>query len=556
MGRLARPLHQMRAHYSVVVVGSGYGGAITACRVAEAGHDVCVLERGREMHPGEYPDRLAGAVRHTQARTRGLHIGDPRALFDFHLDGDMNVLVGCWLGGTSLINANVAAVPDERVFQKDRWPHELREFHALTDHYERARQMLNPQRMDALPIKSRALAAAAKVSDGHDIRPHLNITFEKGHSSGGVPQEACTGCGDCITGCNVGAKNTVLMNYLPRAYEKGAHIFTEVEVRTVRESGGIWLVTYRQRGGSAGQFDGPTRIVTADAVVLSAGTLGTTEILLRSAAAGLPMSKKVGHHFSGNGDVLAFGYDELRSVNGIGVGQDRSLVGEPPGPCISAMVTVDDGRKLGREVVVEDAVIPRALASILRPGLALSALVAGKGKGSRRIRWAEILFGAFRSPYRGPSDHTQTFLVMSHDGDGGHLVMSSEHDRVQVDWPGAGSKPPYPRANRILRRFTKVLGGTFVSNPAWSKRMGRRLVTVHPLGGAVMADDAEHGVVDHMGRVFKDTSGKEPYEGLWVADGSMVPTPLGTNPLFTISALAERTSTFLVATLGVVELEE
>ena len=108
----------MQAHYDVVVVGSGYGGAITACRAAQAGYDVCVLERGREMHPGDYPDRLLRAIRNTQARIRGRHVGDARALFDFHLDGDMNVLVGCGLGGTSLINANVTAEPDRPGLQE------------------------------------------------------------------------------------------------------------------------------------------------------------------------------------------------------------------------------------------------------------------------------------------------------------------------------------------------------------------------------------------------------------------------------------------------------
>ena len=266
------------------------------------------------------------------------------ALFDFHLDGDMNVLVGCGLGGTSLINANVAAVPDDRVFVgNDRWPTALRTKNALTDHYKAARKMLNPQRIATLPRKTRMLAAATGSGGATDIRAFINVTFQPGTSTGGVHQDGCTGCGDCVTGCNVGAKNTVLMNYLPKAHHDGAQIFTEVEVRTVRRRGDRWLVAYRPRGGQANAFAGPTRIVTADAVVLSAGTLGTTEILLRSAAAGLELSDQLGHHFSGNGDVLAFGYDETRRVNGIGVAQQPSRVDEPPGPCISGMVTYDDG---------------------------------------------------------------------------------------------------------------------------------------------------------------------------------------------------------------------
>jgi cholesterol oxidase len=410
--------------------------------------------------------------------------------------------------------------------------------------------MLTPHRVPIVPRKTRVLAAAAGVPDGDDIRAFVNVTFEAGESSGGIHQEACTGCGDCVTGCNVGAKNTVLMNYLPLAEAHGAQIFTEVEVRTVRRRRDHWIIAYRPRGDAAGRGAGPTQIVSADTVVLSAGTLGTTEILLRSAAAGLPVSDQLGEHFSGNGDVLAFGYDELRRVNGIGVAQDPSLVDEPPGPCIAGLVTVDDGQAVGREAVVEDAVIPRALARILRPGLALSALLDGSGRGStHRPRWSEVLFGLFRSPYEGPTDHTQTFLVMSRDGGRGRLVLDAANDRVRVDWPDVGSERPYPRVNRVLRRFTRAVGGIFVPNPVWTRRLGRHLISVHPLGGAVMADDATRGVVDHAGRVFAGPEGSATHPGLWVADGAMIPGPLGTNPLFTISALAERTSTFLDASL-------
>ncbi len=194
---------------------------------------------------------------------------------------------------------------------------------------------------------------------------------------------------------------------------------------------------------------------------------------------------------------------------------------------------------------------------ILRTGLALASIVNGGTKpNGESARWSEVLFGMFRSPYRGPTDHTQTYLVMSHDGDAGKLALDAAHDRVRVSWPDAGTQRPYPRANRVLRRFARAMDGVFVPSPIWSKRAGRRLITVHPLGGAVMADDASKGVVDHQGRVFSAKVGNDTHFGLWVADGSMVPLPLGTNPLFTISALAERTSTFLNDSLRQVRLDE
>jgi cholesterol oxidase len=558
-GQLSSPHAQMRDHYRVVVVGSGYGGAITACRLAEAGHQVCVLERGRELHPGQYPDTLSRLARHAQVRMRSRSLGDPRSLFDFHLDGDMSVLVGSGLGGTSLINANVSAEPDPEVFTDLRWPEPIRRPGALAPFFDEARDVLRPQRPATVPRKSRRLlAAAGRPTDDPGSLAEVNVTFTDTTSAAGVHQRACTGCGDCITGCNVGAKNTVLMNYLPLARAHGAAIFPAVEVRTVLRSGGRWRVSYRPRSGRRPASGGPTQSVTADVVVLAAGTLGSTEILLRSATAGLELSGRLGQRFSGNGDVVAFSYDETQVVNAIGRG--RAVGDDPPGTCISATFTVGDGGGLEREVFVQDAVIPSAFSRIVRPGLALVAKRFGRHHPDRAgPRWSEVLLGWLASPYKGPSSRTQTQLVMSmepdDDRDGrprphGRLVLDAERDRVRVDWPGAGQERPFPRNNRILRRFSLRSGGTFVPNPVWSRKLGRRVLTVHPLGGAVVGDDAAQGVVDHAGKVFAGSAGTDTHPGLWVADGSVIPRPLGVNPLLTIAALAERTSVLLLAELA------
>jgi cholesterol oxidase len=558
-GQLSVPHAQMRSHYHCVVVGSGYGGAITACRLAEAGHEVCVLERGRELHPGQYPDTLSRLARHTQVRMRGRTIGDPRALFDFHVDGDVSVLVGSGLGGTSLINANVSAEPDPRVFEDLRWPEAIRRPGALVPYFAEARDVLRPQRPTSVPRKSRRLlAAAGRPADDPESLAEVNVTFTDATNAAGVHQRACTGCGDCITGCNVGSKNTVLMNYLPMAAQHGAAIFTEVEVRTVLRSGESWRVSYRSRSGGRSPSGGPTRTVTADVVVLAAGTLGSTEILLRSSEAGLELSEKLGCSFSGNGDVVAFSYDEREAVDGIGRG--RTAGDAPPGTCISATFTHGDGGDLEREVFVQDAVIPSGFSRIVRPGLALVAKLFGRPHPDRAgPRWSEVLLGWFASPYTGPSARTQTQLVMSmepdDDRDGrprphGRLVLDPHCDRVRVDWPDAGEERPFPRSNRILRGLSLHAGGTFVPNPLWSRKLGRRVLTVHPLGGAVMGEDAAQGVVDHAGRVFAGAAGTDTHPGLWVADGSVVPRPLGVNPLLTIAALAERTSAELLAQLA------
>src|SRR5579863_9531266 len=127
MARLSAPIENLNGHYTVVVVGSGYGAAIAASRLARAGQQVCVLERGREFQPGEYPDTEAEALAETQAELPSGHVGSRAGLYDFHVNPDVNVFVGCGLGGTSLINGNVAVRAEPRVFDDARWPQALRD---------------------------------------------------------------------------------------------------------------------------------------------------------------------------------------------------------------------------------------------------------------------------------------------------------------------------------------------------------------------------------------------------------------------------------------------
>ncbi len=219
MDRLSRPVADLKAHYDVVVVGSGYGGSIAACRLARAGRKVAVLERGRELHPGEYPASLEAAGRHVQTASPLGNTGDPRNLYWMHVGSEMSVFSGCGLGGTSLVNANVALRPDPRIFEDSRWPRALREDGAgLNAGYERAEAMLTPSTYpESFPplAKMEALRLAA---DGAPFLPTpINVTFHAGPNAAGIHQDACNGCGDCVTGCNSGAKNTLLMNYLPDA---------------------------------------------------------------------------------------------------------------------------------------------------------------------------------------------------------------------------------------------------------------------------------------------------------------------------------------------------
>ena len=209
MDRLSRPVAEIRPRYDVVVVGSGYGGSIAASRLARAGRSVCLLERGREFRPGEYPATLTEGVKEIQFNTEIGHTGSRLGLFELHINKDMNALVGCGLGGTSLINANVALELEPRLWNDPRWPAAIRADRqgGVADGYNRAREMLGstplPEDFPALPklLALQDSATALGMSARFD-RPPINVTFENGTNQAGVEQKRCIGCGDCIPGCN------------------------------------------------------------------------------------------------------------------------------------------------------------------------------------------------------------------------------------------------------------------------------------------------------------------------------------------------------------------
>jgi cholesterol oxidase len=552
--KLSLPLDRLRERYEVVVVGSGYGGAIAASRLARLGRSVCVLERGRELRPGDYPDTPWRALRQLQVRTPRRRIGSRSALFELHADDEVSVMVGCGLGGTSLINAGVALRPPDWVFEDERWPAELRSrSDALAPYFERAERMLGstPYPDDwPDPVKLAALAAAAEGVAATAERPRINVTFEAGVNAAGVHQGACTLCGDCVSGCNHNAKNTVLVNYLPDAVAHGAEIFCETPVRTVRPAGGGgWIVTFDTPGDGRRRLGAPASFVFADVVVLAAGTLGSTQILMRSRTEGLAVSPRLGSRFSGNGDVLAFAYDAVVPVRGIGTGRRHPTPETSVGPCITGLVDLTADRS--RALLVEEGAIPGALRPLMPAAFAVASEAGG---GGGPVAFARRVWRRFRrNPRRrlawrgGAADDTLTYLVMSDDAGDGRLRLDG--DSVRVDWAGAGDRPVFDRNAEVLQKMSASLGATFVGNPLSTPMFNESLVTVHPLGGCPMADDGASGVVDHAGRVFTGVN-SEVHDGLVVADGAIVPRPLAVNPLLTISALAERASELLADERG------
>jgi cholesterol oxidase len=542
MTRLARSLDTLQPHYDAVVVGSGYGGGVAAARLARAGKRVAVLERGREFVTGEFPRRFPELRDELQVTGRRTRLGRPTGLYDVRLGEDMHVLVGCGLGGGSLINAGVALRPDPRVFRDPVWPQEVVQDALLDEAYARAERWLRPARdpRAAGRAKYQALARSAPVlGEGRLVAAPVAVSFESTVNPAGIAQPACTHCGDCCGGCNAGAKNTVAVTYLPDAARHGAEVFTLTKVcRVAKGADGRWQVVFERLDGPAGP--GPRELhVTADIVVLAAGTLGSTEILLRSRKAGLAVSDRLGRGFSANGDIIAFGYGGKTRVNAIGVGHPPRIEGLDVGACVSGQLDIEDERDLARSLTIQEGVLPSALA----PLLPVAFIPNGRLLGALQ----SLISGV----YKGPFANLQTFFAVSHDSAAGRLVL--EDDRLALSWPGAQDEPVYQRLDQALGALVRAAGGAYVKNPLAGTMMGRQPATAHPLGGCGLGRDRDEGVVNHKGQVFDARAAAaraDVHRGLYVMDGAVMPRSLGVNPLLTITALAERALMHLARDLG------
>ena len=591
----------LNATFDVIVVGSGYGGAITAAKLAECGKSVLLLERGREILPGAYPRSLAEAAAETQITTaQGGRLTTTNGMLDLRINDDMSVVVGCGLGGTSLINANVALEAEPRLFLETEtgpdgnprpvWPAVLRSplppgaTTMLDAQYDEARLMLGSVTLpDAITLpKLTTLEKSATAMGLTAIRTPINVTFKDGKNPFQNFQPACTLCGDCCSGCNYGAKNTTLMNYLPYAAANGAFLLNEAQVHTVASPDGvIWLV----RAANFGEALASGIDLKARLVVLAAGTLGSTEILKRSLAQGklAVAGAYLGRGFSGNGDVLGFGFNanwteaakgDGAPIYSIGAGTNTPIAVTPPsaypyiagpytpGPCITGMirVTMDAPHPVSHGVLIEDGVAPGPLA-MAYPAIFFGDDVVSDGMMrfpdvQRRLQDVASLGTALMNgvgidtlAYTAPMAQMQSYLLMSHDAAQGEIVFDPVQDIVKVVWPGVGRGAPFVRDNILLKQASDALWADYLANPVWSEPFGWKVVTTHPIGGCRMADEPAFGVVNADCQVFSG-KGSAVYDGLMVCDGSVIPGSLGVNPLLTISAVTIRAMDRLITRNG------
>jgi cholesterol oxidase len=278
--------------------------------------------------------------------------------------------------------------------------------------------------------------------------------------------------------------------------------------------------------------------VIANSVVVAAGTLGSTQLLLRSRAHGLALSPALGTRLSANGDWLGFGYDTSVQVNSDGFGAGAPWPGEARvGPTITAAADYRDNPTLSQRFLIEDGAVPRALVDAARLAM---PLVAGRFTdflASERVA-KDLLH--FRTD--GALNHSMVYLGIGHDSAGGTVELDPRGN-ARVVWPDVLQEPFVARMRAEMDAHAQAYGGRYVDYPRTSPVFGGALTTVHPLGGCPMGERADAGVVNADGQVFDPRGGsRAAYPNLRVVDGSTMPASLGVNPLLTIAALAERSA--------------
>lgn len=345
-----------------------------------------------------------------------------------------------------------------------------------------------------------------------------------------------------MTGCNVGAKNTLDTSYLAGAKQRGAEIYTGIKVEFIEKPKGNrgYLLHYRRMLKDREEQE--LRQLRAQTVVFAAGSIGSTDILLRSHSPDLPFSKALGTRFSANGNFFGAAYNSDRITNVLGFGNhtdERSQV--RPGPGIVSGIRYGANGPLEERILIEDLAIPRAFVDVIR--VAFPAISAATGDDTDFSISDELAEAARVSRdlagwhSEGALNSTMVYIAMMQDGSAGEILLDRQ-GRLHISWPGILEQPILRVMNKELRSHAAALGAIYLRNPRWHPLLGRNLITAHPLGGCPMADSPDQGVVDDRGRVYSGQDGF--HRGLYVADAAIIPECLGRNPLLTISALAER----------------
>ncbi|HYH97794.1 GMC family oxidoreductase [Hyalangium sp.] len=565
-------MNPRREHFDAIIVGSGFGGSVMAWRLAEAGLRVCVLERGKAYPPGSFPRSPYGMRRNFWDPSQGLH-----GLFNLWSFKSLGGVVASGLGGGSLIYANVLLRKDEKTFVRENlqdggyedWPVTRED---LEPHYDAVERMLKPQRypFEHEPYRHTSKTIAMKVAaermglqDDWQLPP-LAVTFanpgqapvpgepipERYPNLHGRTRLTCRLCGECDIGCNYGSKNTLDYTYLSAAKRLGAELRVRCEVRAFWPEDGEYVVEYvdhsEAREGERPEVPTsmlPRTIISADKLVLAAGTFGTTYLLLKNQHALPGLSGQLGTRFCGNGDMLGFLFKSTQGSKGK---REPRILDGGRGPVITSALHIRDAAEggTGRGYYVEDAGYPEFVNWLYESSNQLALLRRFARLGHRLVKgWlgltrdsdvsaeiADVLGDCVGSASSLP------LLAMGRDIPDGRMTLNRD-GMLELDWSIRRSSSYFRRVRQTMAEIADALEGKLLHNPL---SYLSRVITVHPLGGCPMGRTVQEGVVSAEGEVFN-------HPGLYVADGAAMPGPTGPNPSLTIAALADRFADHLIA---------
>ncbi|MBJ95103.1 MAG: cholesterol oxidase [Rickettsiales bacterium] len=509
-----------------IIIGSGFGGSVSAHRLTEKGYKVLVIEAGRRWKAKDFPN-----TNWKFWRALWMPAFMCRGIMRMTLLSDVLALSGAGVGGGSLVYANTLLVPPDPFFEDANWARMKDWKSSLMPFYDTAQRMLGANKTPRVFRGDEGLRAIAREMGREETFHNANVGIffgkpgvevEDPYFDGKGPRRSgCTFCAGCMVGCRHNAKNTLDKNYLYLAEAGGAEVLPDHRVFDVRplDSGGYQVQTRRTHVPWAPR--GPT--FKAPKVIFSAGVLGTIKLLLECRKRGsLPsLSRRLGDYVRTNSEAI------------IGV------TSRGDAPIHSEGIAIASGFYPEPETHIE--AVRYSAGNDLLSSLA-TLMTDGGGRIPRQLRFLWVIVSQPIDFLRSlkPYDWARKTLIL--------LVMQSRSNWLRMglkrrwywpfqrtlvtDAPDGATKPPtyIPVGHEVARKLAKEYNGFPVSSI--NEVLLDVPTTAHLLGGACIGPDAEHGVVDGKNEVYG-------HPGLYVIDGSMIPANLGVNPSLTITALAE-----------------